>query len=75
MRRMDWTVTLGLMALFAAIGLVCAWRGSHPPDLARGPRLIPYRFLMLLAAVGVMAMAAHALSLAGIVTRGNRAGY
>jgi len=75
MRPMDWTITLGLMALFAGVGLVCGWRGAHPPNLAKGPRLIPYRFLMLLAAFGFVAMAAHALGLAGIVTGGNRTQY
>ena len=75
MRRMDLTITLGLMAVFAAVGLICGWRGSHPPNPARGPRLIPYRFLMLLAAFGFIAMAAHALNLAGITTGGNRTPY
>ena len=75
MARMEWTITLGLMAVFAVVGLVCGWRGAHPPNFAKGPRMIPYRFLMLLAAFGFIALAAHALSLAGIVTGGNRSRY
>jgi len=75
MARMDWTITLGLLGLFAGLGLVCGWLGGRPPNFAKGPRLIPYRFLMLLAAFGFIAVAAHALSLAGIVTGGNRSRY
>ncbi len=72
MRRMDWTITLGLMTLFAGAGLVCGWLGARPPNFARGPRLIPYRFLMMLAAFGFIVTAAYALSLAGIKGGGNR---
>ena len=72
---MEWTVTLGLMAFFVVAGLACGWLGARPPNFARGPRMIPYRFLMLLAAFGFIVMAAHALNLAGIRTGGNRTPY
>ena len=72
---MDWSLTLGLMVVFAGAGLVCGWLGARPPNFAKGPRLIPYRFLMLLCAFGFIALAAHALGLAGIVTGGSRSRY
>ena len=75
MRPMDLPVTLGLMAVFAAAGLACGWLGARPPNFAKGPRLVPYRFLMLLAAFGFIALSAHALGLVGIVTGGNRSRF
>ena len=50
---MDTPVTLALAAAFAALALFAGWRGARPPDLRRGPRLVPWRMLMTLAAVGV----------------------
>lgn len=61
-------VTLGLIGLFAALGLLCAWRGAAPPDPHRGPRLVPYRFLMVLCGAVVLYLAAHLLNLMGITT-------
>ena len=72
MARMDWTITLGLMAFFVVAGVVCGWLGARPPNPARGPRLIPYRFLMMLAAFGFIVTAAYALSLAGVTGGRNR---
>jgi len=38
-----------LAAACAAVATLCGWRGARPPDPMRGPRLIPWRFLMVLA--------------------------
>lgn len=51
---MDWTWTLAALAVTIALGVLCGWLGARPPNLNKGPRLIPYRFLMLLA--GAMAL-------------------
>jgi hypothetical protein len=75
MRRMDWTITLSLTALFVVLTALCAWRGAQPPNLAKGPRLVPWRMLMLFAAFGVIVLAAHILSLAGIITNANKTPY
>lgn len=61
-------VTLALMAGFVAFGLFSAWRGARPPDLRRGPRLAPWRFLMLLCAALALLMLVHVVNLLGIHT-------
>jgi hypothetical protein len=63
---MDWTVTLVALALAIAVAVACGWLGARPPNLIRGPRLIPYRFLMLLAGVGVILLLIHIKELAGL---------
>lgn len=65
---MSWTLTLGSAALGAALVVLFGWRGARPPDLRRGPRLVPYRFLMLLAAAWVLLMLVHLANLAGVET-------
>jgi len=40
--------------------------GARPPNISRGPRLIPYRLLMLLMAAGVMVLVTHEASLLGL---------
>lgn len=65
---MSLTVTLALIALFAALTLFAGWRGSRPVDVHRGPRMMPWRFLMLLSAVAIIFLAVHLLNLAGVAT-------
>jgi hypothetical protein len=63
---MDWTWTLVALAITVAVAALCGWMGARPPNLARGPRLIPYRFLMLLAGFGVILLLIHMKELAGL---------
>jgi hypothetical protein len=65
---MDWPVTL--IAIASAIGLTVlfGWLGARPPNILKGPRLIPYRLLMLMTAAGVMILMVHAVNLAGFKT-------
>lgn len=65
-----WTlpVTLVTGAAFAALALAFGWLGARPPDLRRGPRMAPYRFLMLLSAAAVLLMLVHAANLLGVKT-------
>ena len=63
---MDWTWTLIALAASLAITFVCGWMGARAPDPHRGPRLVPYRFLMLLGGAGVILMLIHLASLAGL---------
>lgn len=65
---MDLWTTVIIMAAAIVVGLFCAWRGAQPPNVLRGPRMIPYRFLMVLAAALAMLMLVHLANLAGFET-------
>ena len=63
---MELGVTLAVAAALLALGLLAGWRGARPPDPRRGPRLIPWRFLMLLsAALALLMLLVGAMLLAG----------
>ena len=65
---LDLTVTLALTAVGLGLTLVFGWFGARPPNLKRGPRLIPHRFLMLMAAAFTLLMLVHLANLAGLET-------
>lgn len=65
---MGLTFTLWLAAACLAAALFAGWRGARPPDLRRGPRLIPWRFLMMLSACGAVVFVVHLLNLLGVNT-------
>jgi hypothetical protein len=65
---MEFGVTLGAAAGAAALAAVFGWLGARPPDLKRGPRLAPYRFLMLLCAALAMMLLVHLVNLMGVTT-------
>ena len=60
--------TLALAAVFLALAGFAAWRGARAPNPHRGPRLIPWRLIMLLAATGAILMIVHLLNLGGMST-------
>ena len=66
--RMDWPVTLALAAALGGFALFCGWRGAQPPDLVRGPRMTPWRLLMVLSAFGLFLLLVHMANLAGMTT-------
>ncbi|MDB5471178.1 MAG: hypothetical protein JWR84_2738 [Caulobacter sp.] len=65
---MSMQVTLGLMAILAALTAFAGWRGARPPNLVKGPRMIPWRPLMIGFATGVVMLGAHLAALLGLVT-------
>ena len=65
---MDLGLTIALAASLIGLALLAGWRGARPPDLARGPRLAPWRFLMVLAALGAFVMLVHLVNLLGFAT-------
>ena len=62
---MSLSATLILLACAVGLTLFFGWRGAQPPDLVRGPRMLPYRFLMVLAAAIALFAVVHLLNLAG----------
>ena len=65
-------ITAGLLAVALGLTAFCGWRGARPPDLHRGPRLMPWRFLMLLSAAGVLVLLVHVVNLLGVETGRSR---
>ncbi len=61
-------VTLAVIAALAATALFCGWRGARPPDLMRGPRMTPWRLLMVSASAGVLIFLVHLVNLLGVTT-------
>ena len=67
-------LTLVLLGLCILIMGFAGWRGSLPPNPIRGPRLIPWRFLMLLAGALCMLLLIHLASLFGLARPGGTIG-
>ena len=66
--QMSLRLTLLLAASLLGITFFAAWRGARAPDPLKGPRMVPWRLLMLLAAALAMLMMAHLANLAGLST-------
>ena len=56
---MDMTTTLSVGGAALVFALFCAWRGARKPDPSKGPRLVPWRFMMLLSCAAVFLMLLH----------------
>ena len=65
---MDMPVTIALTLLFAGFAAFCGWRGARPPEPMKGPRMVPWRLLMLLSAAGCLLMLTHLVNLLGFAT-------
>ena len=52
--QMQVPVAVAVAAALILVAAAAGWRGARPPDLQRGPRLAPWRFIMLLAATGAI---------------------
>jgi hypothetical protein len=61
-------LTLSLLAAAAALGAFAGWRGARKPDLRKGPRMIPWRLIMITAAALAMLLLVHAVNLLGVTT-------
>ncbi|WP_396595168.1 hypothetical protein [Brevundimonas sp. R86498] len=62
------SLTLILLAATLAVGLAAGWRGARPSDFLR-PRLIPWRFIMLLAGALGFLLLIHLGALLGVTPR------
>ena len=66
--RMTLVLTLALAAVALAIALAAGWAGARPPNPAKGPRMMPYRPIMMAAAVTMIMLLVHAANLLGVKT-------
>ena len=62
---MSLTTTLVLLGVALAVMIFCGWRGARPPDPFKGPRLMPWRFLMVGSAAIAMLLLIHLATLFG----------
>jgi hypothetical protein len=63
---MDLRLLIALGTGFAALAAFAGWRGARPPNPMKGPRLIPWRAIMVFsaaAAVIVLVQAERAVGL------------
>jgi hypothetical protein len=58
--------TILVLALAVAAAIFCGWRGARRWNVFEGPRMVPWRFLMLLAFALALVMARQVLELTGI---------
>ena len=61
-------ISIAIAVAAALLAALSGWLGARPADPARGPRLAPYRFLMLVGAAVVLMMLVHLVNLAGFRT-------
>ena len=71
---MSLTLTLVLMAVFAGAFALAVWQSGKPPDIARGPRMIPWTMIAILCAATEIFLLVHVVNLLGFET-GNGRGF
>lgn len=60
---MDLHLTLILLAISLIVAVVSGWRGALPPNLKKGPRMVPWRFLMLASTALAFLLLIHVATL------------
>jgi len=65
---MDMKTTLGLIMVSVLAAILFGWRGAQPLDIQKGPRLIPWRPLMVASATAAIVLLAHLVNLLGVTT-------
>ena len=63
---MDIRIMLGLAGGLGAIAGFAGWRGALPPNLMKGPRLIPWRAIMVFTAAAAIVLLGFSLRALGI---------
>ena len=62
---MSMTLTLSLLAAALIVGGFAGWRGARPSDFLR-PRMVPWRFIMLLSGALAFLLMIHVGTLLGL---------
>jgi hypothetical protein len=65
---MDLPLTAAVCAGLLALAAFAGWRGARPPNPHRGPRLAPWRLIMLTAAAFLLVAIVHLVNLLGVTT-------
>jgi hypothetical protein len=69
---MDAIITSALIASAIGLAVLFGWLGARPANPLKGPRMVPYRVLMMLCAAAVVVLATHLAGVAGILGQGQR---
>jgi ABC-type amino acid transport system permease subunit len=70
---MDMTVTVALLAGFAALFALASWRAARPTQFGK-VRMVPWTAVSLVAALAAIVMLVHAVNLLGVQTGQARPG-
>jgi len=65
---MDWALTASLAIAAFAAAAFCGWRGALPFDPVKGPRMIPWRPLMVAFGTLGLFLLVHLVTLARAAT-------
>jgi hypothetical protein len=65
---MDLPTTVAGAVAALLFSVFCGWRGARPINVLRGPRMMPWRPLMVAGAVVTLLLTAHILNLLGMKT-------
>ena len=63
---MDLPITAILAVVCGLFAAGCGYMGAKAPDPRRGPRMVPWRFLMLIGVLATMLLVVHLLTLLGL---------
>lgn len=63
---MSLTLTLALLAGAVALVVFAGWRGARPSQPHLGVRMVPWRFVMILAGAMVVVLLVHLAALLGM---------
>lgn len=71
---MDLPATSVTAVVLLILAVLCGWRGAQPSNVLKGPRMVPWRPLMMVCVVALMLMLVHLVNLLGVET-GNQTRY
>jgi len=60
--------TAVICAALLALAVFAGWRGAQPPNPHKGPRLAPWRFIMVTTVAVLLMMVVHLVNLLGFTT-------
>ena len=64
---MSLPLTLVLLAAVVALAVFAGWRGARPSQPHLGIRMVPWRFVMILAAAVAFLLIVHLAALLGVL--------
>ena len=65
---MSLPLTAAILAVLIVVAAFAGWRWSKPPNPAKGPRMAPWRLIMVTASAFALFMMVHIVNLLGVTT-------